>query len=38
MDVNENSDTWYNILYDGEDSIVTLDIKEDFEAGDIILL
>ncbi len=25
-------------LYDGEDSIVTLDIKEDFEAGDIILL
>ena len=29
---------WYSILYDGEDTIVTLDIQEDIEAGDMILL
>lgn len=29
---------WYNIKYEGEDEIVTLDIKKDIESGDIILL
>ena len=38
VDIVESSNTLNNILYDGEDSIVTLDINEDIEAGDIILL
>ena len=34
----DSSSSWYNILYDGEESIVTLDVKEDIEAGDIVFL
>ena len=30
--------SWYNIKYEGEDQIVTLDINKDIESGDIVLL
>ena len=29
---------WYNIKYDSEDGCVTLNLQEDFNAGDIIVL
>ncbi len=38
MDIDESSETWYNILYERKDSMVTLNPKELSEAGDITLL
>lgn len=35
---DESVGMWYNIMYEGEDEIVTLDIKEDIETGDFIIL
>ena len=29
---------WYNIKYDGEEDIVTLNLQEDIDTGDIIIL
>lgn len=29
---------WYNIKYDGEDQIITLNLKEDIDIGDLIIL
>ena len=34
----ESNGMWYNIKYDSEDGCVTLNLQEDFNAGDIIVL
>ena len=33
----ESTGMWYNVQYDGEDEIVSLNLQEDIDAGDIII-
>ena len=33
-----DSGMWYNVKYDNEDNVVTLNLQEDIEAGDIMIL
>jgi len=38
MSVVPGTNSWFNVKYDGEDQILTLNLFEDMQSGDLYLL